>query len=239
MYKIKLQQFEGPLDLLLFFIKRDELDIYDIPISKITKEFMEYLNLMEKLNLEVAGDFLLMASTLMQIKVRMLLPREINEKGEEIDPREELVNALLEYRRYKEMTEEFSVLETEQKKIFYRGYFKGDEIEKPEELEALLKNITTYDLLKAFKAAINKVEEEHIHEIQKINVTIEEQMKFILDKIGENGNVNFINLVSEMKEKIKIIVTFIAMLELVKLRKIDLRESNSFNDFLIYGIENG
>ncbi len=239
MYKIKLQQFEGPLDLLLFFIKRDELDIYDIPISKITKEFMEYLNLMEKLNLEVAGDFLLMASTLMQIKVRMLLPREINEKGEEIDPREELVNALLEYRRYKEMTEEFSVLETEQKKIFYRGYFKGDEIEKPEELEALLKNITTYDLLKAFKAAINKVEEEHIHEIQKINVTIEEQMKFILDKIGENGNVNFINLVSEMKEKIKIIVTFIAMLELVKLRKIDLRGSNSFNDFLIYGIENG
>ncbi len=240
MFKLKLQQFEGPLDLLLFFIKRDELDIYDIPISKITKEFMEYLNLMEKFNLEIAGDFILMASTLMQIKVKMLLPREKNEKGDEIDPREELVRALLEYRRYKEMTEEFAVLESEQKKIFYRGYFKNDEIEKPEELQTLLKNVTVFDLLQAFKAAITKAEEdEHVHEIQKINVSIEEQMNYILHKTKSEGKINFINLVSGIKEKIRIIVTFIAMLELVKLRKIDLRESETFNDFEIYGLENG
>ncbi len=240
MFKLKLQQFEGPLDLLLFFIKRDELDIYDIPISKITKEFMEYLNLMEKLSLEVAGDFILMASTLMQIKVKMLLPREVNEKGEEIDPREELVRALLEYRRYKEMTEEFAVLESEQKKIFYRGNFKNDEIEKPEELQTLLKNVTVFDLLQAFKSAITRAEEEeHFHEIEKVNVTIEEQMNYILDKVKTGGKINFINLVSGIKEKIRIIVTFIAMLELVKLRKIDLRESETFNDFEIYGLENG
>ncbi len=239
MYKIKLQQFEGPLDLLLFFIKRDELDIYNIPISQITKEFMEYLDMMENLNLEIAGDFILMASTLMQIKVRMLLPREKNEKGEEIDPREELVKALLEYKRYKEMTEEFSILESEQRKVFYRGFFKGDEIEKPEELQTLLKNITVYDLLQAFKMAVNKAEEEHVHEIKKINVTVEEQMNFILDKIKNGNKISFISLVTGLKEKIRIIVTFIAMLELVKLRKIDLRESESFNDFELYGLENG
>jgi segregation and condensation protein A len=239
MYKIKLQQFEGPLDLLLFFIKRDELDIYNIPISQITKEFMEYLDMMENLNLEIAGDFILMASTLMQIKVRMLLPREKDEKGEEIDPREELVKALLEYKRYKEMTEEFSVLESEQRKVFYRGFFKGDEIEKPEELQTLLKNISVYDLLQAFKTAVNKAEEEHVHEIKKINVTVEEQMNFILDKIKKENKLSFVNLVTGLKEKIRIIVTFIAMLELVKLRKIDLRESESFNDFEIYGLENG
>jgi segregation and condensation protein A len=239
MYKIKLQQFEGPLDLLLFFIKRDELDIYNIPISQITKEFMEYLDMMENLNLEIAGDFILMASTLMQIKVRMLLPREKDEKGEEIDPREELVKALLEYKRYKEMTEEFSVLESEQRKVFYRGFFKGDEIEKPEELQTLLKNISVYDLLQAFKMAVNKAEEEYVHEIKKINVTVEEQMNFILDKIKKDRKISFVNLVTGLKEKIRIIVTFIAMLELVKLRKIDLRESESFNDFEIYGLENG
>ncbi len=239
MYKIKLQQFEGPLDLLLFFIKRDELDIYNIPISQITKEFMEYLDMMENLNLEIAGDFILMASTLMQIKVRMLLPREKDEKGEEIDPREELVKALLEYKRYKEMTEEFSVLESEQRKVFYRGFFKGDEIEKPEELQTLLKNISVYDLLQAFKMAVNKAEEEYVHEIIKVNVTVEEQMNFILDKIKKDRKISFVNLVTGLKEKIRIIVTFIAMLELVKLRKIDLRESESFNDFEIYGLENG
>ena len=119
MYKIKLNTFEGPLDLLLFFIRRDELDIYDIPISRITKEFVDYLHLLEKLDLEIAGDFLLMAATLMQIKVRMLLPKEIDEKGEEIDPRADLVNALIEYKRYKEMSEEFSFLESSQRKVHY------------------------------------------------------------------------------------------------------------------------
>ena len=137
------------------------------------------------------------------------------------------------------MTEEFSVLESEQRKVFYRGFFKGDEIEKPEELQTLLKNISVYDLLQAFKMAVNKAEEEYVHEIKKINVTVEEQMNFILDKIKKDKKISFVNLVTGLKEKIRIIVTFIAMLELVKLREIDLRESESFNDFEIYGLENG
>ena len=110
MYKIKLDHFEGPLDLLLFFIKRDELNIYDIPIAKITKEFLEYVNLIKLLDLEVAGDFILMASTLMHIKVRMLLPREVDERGEEIDPRADLIKALLEYKKYKEVAEDLTFL---------------------------------------------------------------------------------------------------------------------------------
>ncbi len=237
MYKIKLQQFEGPLDLLLFFIRRDELDIYDIPISKITKDFMEYLRMMDEMNLEIAGDFILMASTLMQIKVRMLLPREKNEKGEEIDPREDLVKALLEYKRYKEVSEEFSLLESEQRKIFYRGFYKADLKENPPELDMLLKNVSLYDLIKAFNRALARVEEQPVHKIAKINVTIEEQMKFILDKTSAKGYIGFTKLVEGLKEKIRIIVTFLAMLELVKLGKIDLRESENFNDFEIVSLE--
>src|SRR5690606_7095130 len=140
-----------------FFRSRDELNIYDIPISRITKEFLEYVNLIKMLDLEVAGDFILMASTLMHIKVRMLLPREVDEKGEEIDPRAELIQALLEYKRYKEMSEEFSFLETNQRKINFRGNFSSDEKEAPPEYEILLKNVTIFDLAKAFKKAIEGI----------------------------------------------------------------------------------
>src|SRR4030042_4521142 len=164
MYKIKLQQFEGPLDLLLFFIKRDELDIYDIPISGITKEFMEYLHLMEQLDLDIAGDFILMAATLMQIKVKMLLPKEMDERGEELDPRADLVKALLEYKRYKEMSEELAYMETNQRKLSYRGNYFSDEKEKPVEIHTLLKNVSIFDLMKAFKMALLDRQIEPLHE---------------------------------------------------------------------------
>jgi len=233
LYKIKLDQFEGPLDLLLFFIKRDELNIYDIPISRITKEFLEYVNLIKMLDLEVAGDFILMASTLMHIKVRMLLPRELDEKGEEIDPRAELVKALLEYKRYKEVSEELAYFESDQRKVSYRGNFSADEKVSVPEFDILLKNVTVYDLAKAFKNILNSIKEEPVHEISKINVTIDEQILFILNKIGEARGINFLKLVSDMKEKIRIIVTFIAILELVKMNRIKIKESPDFNDFLI------
>ncbi len=239
MYKIKLNTFEGPLDLLLFFIRRDELDIYDIPISQITKEFIEYLDLLEQLDLEIAGDFLLMAATLMQIKVRMLLTKEIDEKGEEIDPRTDLINALIEYKRYKEMSEEFSFLEANQRKISFRGNFENDEVEEKPEIESLLKNISIYDLIKAFQKAMMEKPKEVVHEVNKINVTIDEQIDFIMGKVNEFGRINFINLAMGITEKIRIVVTFIALLELVKMGKIGLNESPRFNDFEIYVINNG
>ncbi|MEJ5350114.1 MAG: segregation/condensation protein A [Melioribacteraceae bacterium] len=239
MYKIKLSHFEGPLDLLLFFIKRDELNIYDIPISKITKDFMDYLKMLEQLDLEIAGDFILMAATLMQIKVKMLLPKEIDEKGEEIDPRADLVKALLEYKRYKEMSEELSFMESNMRNYNFRGNFQYDSKETVTNYETLLKNITIYDLMKAFKKVLLDKIEQPVHQIQKWNVTIEEQMDYISKKLKEKSQITFQELMKEMKNKIRIIVTFIAMLEMVKSGQIGLKESTGFNDFIIYGLNNG
>lgn len=239
MYKISLQDFEGPLDLLLFFLRRDELDIYDIPISRITHEFMEYLHLLEQLDLEVAGDFILMAATLMQIKVRMLLPREIDEKGEEVDPRAELVKALLEYKRYKEMSEELSYMEANQRKYNYRGNFEEDPKQTKTDYGVLLKNITIYDLIKAFKKVLLDKPAEPVHQIKKWNITIDEQMDYITAKLGEKNQIDFLDLMIDLREKIKIVVTFIAILEMVKAGKIGLRSSNKLNDFIIYGLANG
>jgi segregation and condensation protein A len=239
LYKIKLEQFEGPLDLLLFFIKRDELNIYDIPIARITKEFLDYVNLIKILDLEVAGDFILMASTLMHIKVRMLLPREVDEKGEEIDPRAELIAALLEYKKYKEMSEELSFLETNQRKINYRGNYSEDEKEAPPEYEILLKNVTIYDLAKAFKKAMESVKEEVFHEVKKVNVTIDEQIEFVMNLLEEKNEIDFVSMVSKLKDRIRIVVTFVALLELTKAGRIGIKETPNFNDFILYKIDNG
>ncbi|HSP87937.1 MAG TPA: segregation/condensation protein A [Ignavibacteriaceae bacterium] len=233
MYKIKLEHFEGPLDLLLFFIKRDELNIYDIPISKITGEFLEYVNLIKMLDLEVAGDFILMASTLMHIKVRMLLPREVDEKGEEIDPRAELVRALLEYKRYKEVTDDLAYMESSQRKLNFRGNFSADEKTDLPEYEILLKNVTIFDLAKAFKRVLEGIKDVPVHKIQMINVSIDEQIEYIINLLETNNEIHFLALIENMKEKIRIIVTFIALLELVKIGRIRLKESEDFNDFLL------
>jgi len=239
MYKIKLDQFEGPLDLLLFFIKRDELNIYDIPISTITKEFLEYVNLIKLMDLEVAGDFILMASTLMHIKVRMLLPREVDESGEEIDPRADLIKALLEYKKYKEFAEDHSFFESNQRKINYRGNYNADEKEAPPEFEVLLKNISIFDLAKAFKKAIEGVKPVKVHEIQKINISIDEQIEFILNKVSEMNEIHFLTMIHGMKEKIRIVITFIALLELIKMQRVGIKVSDHFNDFVIYRMNNG
>jgi segregation and condensation protein A len=239
LYKIKLDKFEGPLDLLLFFIRRDELDIYDIPISQITGEFLEYVNLIKLLDLEVAGDFILMASTLMHIKVRMLLPREIDEKGEEIDPRADLIAALLEYKKYKEMSEELSFFESAQRKVSYRGNFSLDEKEAPPEYDILLKNVTIFDLTKAFKKAIENLKPQPVHQINKINISIDEMIQYILDRLSSEIEVHFIKLVEHMTEKIRIVITFVALLELTKGGIISIRETNDFNDFILVKGENG
>ncbi|MGA8263535.1 MAG: segregation/condensation protein A [Ignavibacteriaceae bacterium] len=239
MYKIKLDHFEGPLDLLLFFIKRDELDIYDIPISKITKEFLDYVKIIQMLDLETAGDFILMASTLMHIKVRMLLPRELDEKGEEIDPRAELIAALLEYKRYKEMSEELAFLESDQRRLSFRSNFSKDVKVSIPDYEILLKNVTLYDLAKAFKKAIDNVKPEVVHEIRKINISVDEMVQYILKKLEEFSELHIMSLIDGMKEKIRIVITFIALLEMVKMQQIGIKESPEFNEFIIYKTEHG
>jgi segregation and condensation protein A len=233
-YKIKLTDFEGPLDLLLFFIKRDELDIYNIPISKITKDFLEYLHLMATLDLEVAGDFIVMAATLMQIKVRMLLPKEIGPDGEEEDPRAELVRRLIEYKRYKEMSLEFSKIEDERRKVYWRQYFSSDPTTVAEdEGQDILKDVTLFNLISAYKRALDTMPKRVIHEVNLFNVTIEEQMSYTLDYLRVNKEATLMTLVGHMTEKMRIIVTVIAILEMAKNKAVSISPMEGVEDILI------
>lgn len=237
MYRVKLQEFEGPLDLLLFFIKRDELDIQDIPIARITREFLDYLHYMQELDLEVAGDFIVMAAELMQIKVRMLLPRAPGQEEEE-DPRADLVRRLLEYKRYKEASAMLASLEHESAKLHYRRAFQMDPREvAPEDTEESLRNVTMFNLISAFKRVLESAPRKVYHDVELLNVSIDEQMGYIADVFRLRPTVSFFELVSHMQEKIRIVVTIIAMLEMVKNRIIALREADHEDDFIIYRLE--
>ncbi len=233
MYKIKLQDFEGPFDLLLFFVKRDELDVYDIPIARITKEFLEYIQIMRMLDLDTAGDFIVMASTLMQIKARMLLPKDENAGDEEEDPRADLVRRLLEYKRYKEMSFKLARLEARQTKLFNRANFKYDDREfEEDEDEDILKNVTLFDLIASFKRAIDKMPRIKHHHIEKVPVTVEEQMKLIYKKLEKEGKLDFYRLISNMR-RIEVVVTFIALLEMARSNRISFEQKIPYEDFII------
>jgi segregation and condensation protein A len=222
MYRVKLTEFEGPLDLLLFFIKRDELDIYNIPISGITREFFEYLHLMASLDLEVAGDFIVMAATLMQIKVRMLLPRDENAVDEE-DPRAELVRRLIEYKRFKEMAVSLDVRERAERGKYYRKFFAADtKIQLEDDSEPLLKDVTLFNLIAAYKSALDHMPRKVVHEVQMLSVTVDEQMSFVLDFLRVHGPTTLMSLVAHMTEKLRIIVTVMAVLELTKNKAVGL-----------------
>jgi segregation and condensation protein A len=233
MYRVKLTEFEGPLDLLLFFIKRDELDIYNIPISRITQEFLEYHHLMAQLDLEVAGDFIVMAATLMQIKVRMLLPRDETVPEEE-DPRAELVRRLIEYKRFKEMSQQMASLEAEQRKVYFRKFFAADTRVQPEEEEEdILKDVSLFNLISAFKTAMDHMPKKVVHEVNLLNVSVDEQMSFILDFLRVNGATTLLALVYHMTEKVRIIVTIIAVLELTKNKVLALDRVEGKDDISI------
>jgi segregation and condensation protein A len=233
MYTIKLLDFEGPLDLLLFFIKRDELDIYDIPIARITKEFLEYLHFMQQLDLEIAGEFLVMAAELMQIKVRLLLPPEPGEE-EEVDPRAHLVQRLVEYKRFKEMSIEMKKREDEQMNIYYRGYRSADEHVVEEETgEDLIRDVTFFDLIASFKFAMDRMPKKFIHEIEKINVTVEEQIVYIEDFFSRRSEATFYEIVKDFVERIRVIVTFLALLEVIRSKKLIIRQLQPFGELSI------
>ncbi|HTR81864.1 MAG TPA: segregation/condensation protein A [Bacteroidota bacterium] len=234
MYRIKLSDFEGPLDLLLFFIKRDELDIYDIPIAKITKDFLEYLQYLQELDLDIAGEFIVTAAELMQIKVQMLLPRQPGEGEEELDPRAELVRRLLDYKRYKEMAERLQSMSEEQSKIFYRNNFSNDPktLEDPGDAD-LLRDVSLFDLIAAFKYVVDRMPRKHVHEVNKLNITIEDQIAFILSFFKERTEATFLQMVESMAEKIRVVVTFIALLELIKQREIGVRQVDPYGEMMI------
>lgn len=224
MYRVQLKNFEGPLDLLLFFIRRDELNIYDIPISHITREFLEYIRLMEELDLDVASEFIYMASLLMSIKARMMLPVEKSDEDDldEEDPRYELVQKLLEYKQYKEMAEKMTLIDDEARKKYFRGYPEADEIETQASGEAL-NEVTLYDLISAFRKVLTDIQRQAVyHKVEKVTYTVENQSEFILFKLQETGRITFYDLCIDMLNKEAVVVTFLAVLEMIKEQQINL-----------------
>lgn len=228
-YSVKLDVFEGPLDLLLFFIKRDEIDIYDIPIAHIAKQYLEYIELMEVLNLEVAGEFIVMAATLIRIKARMLLPRTVDEEEEE-DPREELVQALLEYRKYKEAAYVLKEKEEEQSHWFPRTNPDLSGLPK----EEILVEASLYDLMSAFKKILDSQPKETFHTINYPKVTIEERIEYVLNCLAQKDGVIFTELFSDTPVKLVMVVTFMAILELIRLQKIYIRQTRHFSEIWVF-----
>jgi segregation and condensation protein A len=240
MYRIKLNEFEGPLDLLLFFIQRDELDIHNIPISKITNEFCEYIQYMQVLDLEIASEFILMAATLIQIKSKMMLMRGDEEVEEEEDPRYELVRRLLEYKRFKDASIDIASFEDDHRKVFFRHDFGGDDkTGHSADEDPSLQNLTLYNLLKAFKYAMEHQPKEIVHNIMRFNVTLDEQVDYLSRICEENEYVSFIEMIKSMKEKLRVVVTFIAILEMVKNGILGIRLNNSLTDFVIFKVGEG
>lgn len=235
MYRIQLQNFEGPLDLLLFFIRRDELDIYDIPISYITEQFFEFIHFMEELDLGLASEFIYMASTLMSIKAKMMLPREMNAEDEfdESDPRYELVQSLLEYKRYKEMGSELADMELNARQLYRRKNFISDIVDEPEDEEPL-RDVSLFDLISAYKAILNKVaRDEIVHKVELVKTSIAEQSGFIIEQLRTHGKRTFWELCENAPSRMYIIVTFLAILEMVREQQLVLNIGIESSDFFV------
>jgi segregation and condensation protein A len=223
---VKLERFEGPLDLLLHLIKRDEIDIYDIPIAHITEQYLAYIELMRALDLDVAGEFLVMAATLMRIKAKMLLPLPQGEEEEEGDPREELVQRLVEYRQFKEAASTLKVREDERRQLFERGMVPGEDEAGPLPLAPA----TLFDLLDALNRVLARVPEPTIYEVRAQVYEVDDKMDLIRRVVGDGTRVSFFELLSRCHVRAEMIVTFIALLELIKIGVIMAVQPERFGD---------
>lgn len=227
-YHVKLEAYEGPLDLLLYLIKKDEVDIWDIPVSQIAGEYLEYINMMKLLDLNVIGEFLVMASTLMKIKSCMLLPQEETGIGEEIeDPRSELVEQLLEYEMYKEKAKTLAEKEEAQSKFFTRPLSEIPSSQPT--FEASL-----FDLLTAFHNVLKEKAPEIVREIEPFKFTLEEKVEEILKRLEKEDKISFSLLFKECLSKGELIVIFLALLELIKQKRVRIRQPKLFAEIAIY-----
>ncbi|HSF87829.1 MAG TPA: segregation/condensation protein A [Saprospiraceae bacterium] len=238
-YTIRIEAFEGPFDLLLFFIERDELDIYDIPIAKIADDFLGYVHTMENLNIDMASEFILVAATLMRIKAKMLIPRkEVDEQGNEIDPREELIQRLIEYKSYKEVTEELRRKEESRSMSFPRGNVQVELAALAEEAlaDAELESLTLYKLLQAFKRVMDRLEEAKrnpVHTIVQYTFTIQEEQTQIVNKLVFKPRLDFIDVFAACESRIHAIVTFLALLEMINNQVVRILSGEGINNFWI------
>ena len=233
MFNIKLENFEGPLDLLLYFIKRDKIDIYDIPITKITNEYISVIDEAKKLDVSIAGEFLFMASMLLRIKTQMLLPRQIDDESLDIDdPRIDLVSQLIEYKKYKTVAHKLKNLHFENKDTFFRSSFKVVYDQSPD-VSDYLNEVSLYDISKIFKEAIDNAPSEDTFEIYREMVSLNDQKNFILKECEKKKVISLKDLVKNLETKIEIIVTFLALLEMIKQSEIICSQKENFEDIEI------
>jgi segregation and condensation protein A len=232
-YKVELDVFEGPLDLLLYLIRKEEVDIYDIPIERITGQYMQYMNLMRMLDLNIAGEFLVMAATLMMIKSRMLLPveeRRTEEDEDEEDPRWDLVRQLVEYKKFKDAAQHLQERELHRENIFSR---EGDAVQLGAEPEMALRDVSLFDLISAFNEALQKVQKEELREIFSERYTVGEKIDAILQILEEQEKIQFVDLFRGSTSRNEIVCTFLALLELIRLKQVQARQDQRFGDIYI------
>jgi len=242
-YNISLPQFEGPFDLLLFFIERDELDIYNIPIAKLTDDFLEYIRQMEEMNIDLASEFILVAATLMRIKAKLLIPRkELDEEGNEVDPREELVRRLLEYKRYKSVLDDMRKLEELRAGREGRGNISKElrGIATKALVDAELESLTMFKLLKTFEKILTRFEYENremIHKVVKYNYTIQEEREKILTDVRKREKSDFHYIFHEKRcdNRMHAIFIFLALLELLQSQDVGIIWGEGINNFWITG----
>jgi segregation and condensation protein A len=238
-YQIKLPQFEGPFDLLLFFIERDELDIYNIPIHTLTKDFLVYIHHLESLNIELASEFILFISTLMRIKAKMLLPRkEVDALGNEIDPRQELVDKILEYKRFKEAAAEMALMEADRLLQQKRGNIRGELDALSEEYSegTEIQTVTMFKLMQSFEKVMKKFHDRNNkpqHVVVKYNYTMEGQREFLLNYVKHQSRVAFETLFAQAQNRIHAIFTFLSMLELVQQKFFSIMIGTGRNNFIL------
>lgn len=239
---VKLNVFEGPLDLLLHLIDKNKIDIYDIPIVEITDQYMEYLHSMEKEDLGVMSEFLVMAATLLDIKCKMLLPKEINEEGEEEDPRAELVQKLLEYKMYKYMSYELRDREMDGGRTMYKDPTIPEEVMdyvEPVDLDELLGDLTLATLNRVFQDVIRRQEDKidpvrsKFGKLEKEEVTVEEKLETVTDYAREHKHFSFRTLLGSQKSKMQTVVTFLAVLQLIKEGILIVQQEHAFDDIMI------
>lgn len=243
-YQIKLDQFEGPFDLLLFFIERDELDIYNIPITKITNEFLDHIHQSEKLNIELSSEFILFISTLMRIKAKMLLPRkELDADGNEIDPRMELVDKILEYKKFKEASIKLAEMEAERMLMIKRGNLQkelsqiGEESGEGTEIQT----VTLFKLMKAFEKVIHRIQQKNnrpVHTVVQYNYTMEECRSYLLDMATKEKTLSFEKIFEICEDRIHAIFVFLNMLEMVQQKYLQIIIGEGRNNFIIEFNEN-
>jgi segregation and condensation protein A len=231
-YKVKLEVFEGPLDLLLYLIKQDEIDIYDISLERVTRQYLEYLQTFKELNIELAGEFIVMAANLIYLKSRSLLPvdqQPPEEDAEEDDPRWDLIRQLIEYKKFKEAAAALHLRQQEQERIFARESSASSLLQEPLRLE----EVGIFQLINALQTVIKRIEARQDQEIFAERFSVSEKIDTILKRVANGARLRFSDLFGDLVSRVEVVVTFLALLELIRLKQVRARQKNMFEEIEI------